>query len=269
MRRGPRGSEVPVGEWLRQIGCTDIEYVGEEEEGPPDYVARFHGDEVAIEATLLHDHAWPEEVRRSFERELREVIERHYADHSDTCLWHVVCEFDPAEAGPPRLTGRKGRRARDRVARALRGEESPPVQLLPEDDIRGWGVTLELLPASESWSLQRVESGEGSGVAQALTARVVGAVQRKTERREKGRRADRYDRWWLVLDDEILIAPKELLGPEERGAVEERVRACSGRGRWSKIVLVSRFQTSPLPPKTPKWFWPLWEHPGDPPLPRS
>ena len=130
-------------------------------------------------------------------------------------------------------------------------------------------MTLDLLPASESWSLERVESGEGMGVALTLADRVGSVVERKTEKLQKGRRATQYHRWWLVLDDDILIVPNGVLSLEERRGVERRVRQCSGRERWSKVVLVSRFQPTRPPPKTPKPFWALWEHPADSSLPQS
>jgi len=41
--RGPKGSEVGVEQWLRRRpGITDVRFVGDEGEGPPDFRARFH-----------------------------------------------------------------------------------------------------------------------------------------------------------------------------------------------------------------------------------
>ena len=259
-------SERTAYEWLKEVGCTNIEHVGDAaHEGPPDFVAEFGGQQVAVEAVLLQDHVWREDRRVGFERALGDTIRRYYEGNPDAPRMHVVCEFDPDEDGPPQLKGKRGREARELVVRALRGEVSTPIQLLPDSDRRGRGVTLDLWPSSGDWSLDPVSSDEGGILP--LADRVADVVARKAAKVAKGRRASSYDRWWLVLDDEVLIAPKTLLDERERREIEARVRECGGRERWSKIVLVSRFQSEPPPARPPKRYWPLWEHPCHAPLP--
>ena len=267
-------SERTACAWLQQVGCTSIEHVGDAaHEGPPDFVAEFRGEEVAVEASLLqeqaeddaHGQGWRETERIAFESALRDTIRGYYEENPDAPQWHIVCEFDPQEDGPPKLHTKRGHRARDRVAEALSGNLSTPLQLLPESRRRGRGVTLDLWPTSGEWWLGPVGSDEGGYLP--LADRVADVVADKTEKVANGRRASRYDRWWLVLDDEVLIVPYTLLDDRERREIKAQVRECPGRERWSKIVLVSRFQSEPPPPKLPKHHWPLWEHPDDPALP--
>ena len=54
-RNRPKDSEIPVEEWLRQIGATNIRYTGGLSQGPPDFVIEYCGEEIAVEVTLLHD----------------------------------------------------------------------------------------------------------------------------------------------------------------------------------------------------------------------
>ncbi len=102
-----------------------------------------------------------------------------------------------------------------------------------------------------------------------LTERVTACVKEKTEKVAKGSRTHQYETWWLVLDDEALIAPKRVMGTEAQAQIEEGVRTCAGRSQWSKIVVMSRFQTEEGPGKKPIWFWPVWEEPGHARLPGS
>lgn len=50
----PKNSELVFCDWLKDIGCTDIRYVGGES-GPPDFVANYMGDTVAIEGSRMLD----------------------------------------------------------------------------------------------------------------------------------------------------------------------------------------------------------------------
>ena len=46
--KGPKGSEVPIQEWLEQIGATDISHVGERN-SPPDFTVMYSSKRIAIE----------------------------------------------------------------------------------------------------------------------------------------------------------------------------------------------------------------------------
>ena len=69
-RREPKDSEIPVGEWLEQIGAASIEYVGDDAGGgPPDYKIEYGGERIAVEVRLLDDGiGWRTEKKRAFER---------------------------------------------------------------------------------------------------------------------------------------------------------------------------------------------------------
>ena len=69
---GPRASEFVVHDWLRRRpGLVDVRYVGDLGEGPPDFLAEFHGVEVAMEVTNMSlDSGWPEEQCVALEEEL-------------------------------------------------------------------------------------------------------------------------------------------------------------------------------------------------------
>ena len=267
-RREPKDSERPVGEWLHQIGATSIEYVGDDAGGgPPDYTIEYGGKRIAVEVRLLDDGTgWPEERKRAFERELKEFI-NEVTGEKDAAKWHTWAEYDPEEPGPPRR-GDKG--WRKKVREALLGEwREKEIQLLPTEKTRGRGIILTLSPAHNEGGFGDLSEDEGLWLASTLTERVTACVKEKAEKVEKGSRAHQYDRWWLVLDDEVLITPKEVLNEEERARVEQSVRMCAGRSQWSKVVVVSRFQTTAPPEKQPKWFWPMWEDERHTPLPES
>ena len=253
----PKGSEIVVGDWLQEVGCDTVEYVGGSE-GPPDYKARFRGKQVAVEATrLLDGEGWDETKRVAFELELQREIENTYSDHPETQKWHARCSYDPIEPRPPSKQGPW----REMVKRAVLVENPVgTVQLLTDSEIRGRGVRLHLTLASNAGSFAGVSSDEGSWVLGNLSTRVEQTIAAKSERVRSGKRAAEFDTWWLVLDDEILYAP-EALTESERTQVTECVRGHPDRNQWSKIVLVSKFKTRAAAPHEtlPLPFWVLWE----------
>ena len=253
----PNGSEVVVGDWLKEYGCDAVEYVGDSE-GPPDFLARYDGNQIAVEATrLLDGEGWDETKRVAFELELKREIENTYSDYPEAQRWHARCSYDPIEPRPPSKQGTW----RKKVRRAILGEFSAgPVQLLVESEIRGRGVRLRLTEASNAGSFTGVSSDEGSWVLGPLTTRVGQTIATKSNRVRAGKRASDFETWWLVLDDEVLYAP-EVLTKSERAQVTECVRGHPDRNHWSKIVLVSKYQTRAAPPQEtlPLRFWVLWE----------
>ena len=264
----PKGSEIPVGEWLDQIGARAIEYAGDDAGGgPPDYTIEYEGEPVAVEVRLLDDGiGWRREKKVAFEREVKELIEEEMAGKGSP-RWHSWVEYDPDEDGPPK---RGDKTWRKRMCEALRRRElMVEVQLLSAEDMRGRGIVLTLQRASNQGSFNRVDEDEGMMVGSVLAERIRACVKEKADKVEKGARTRGYDRWWLVLDDEVLVAPKGVMTKDEQRQIEDSVRTCTGRSQWSKIVLMSRFQTVEPPEKQPKWFWPLWEDPGHAPLPCS
>ena len=260
-----KGSEISAREWLEQIGATKIRFVGNGG-GPPDFLIEYVGETIAVEVTrLLHYEGWERDEEIAFERELQTLIEAVWMEGDSTPRWHVRCEYDPREPCPPKEMWIEHAREALRTA----GPEGGEYQLLAPETIRGRGVNLELLPASNEGSFSGVSTDKGLEVVGTLIERIIDCVSAKAGKIANGKRSKNYSRWWLVLDDEVLIAPVGVLTADERAKIEERIQGCDDRERWSKIVLMSRFQTTPPPPIREKWFYAPWEDPRHPPLPAS
>lgn len=291
----PKGSETSAEQWLRQIGATSIRFLGDErEDGPPDYVIEYAGEEVAVEVTLVHDNdGWGKEKEIAFGRKLHDFISEVLRDENAP-RWHVPqqVEYDEDEQGPPQ-TRKEHAWWEERLETALLSDVPAgtvqEVQLMHPERRQGRGISLVLLRAGNEGRMALRQSGvldvttdAGCLLQSTLTEAVSKAVRDKTRKveraRKQGSRAARYGRWWLVLDDEVMIVPCGILMADERRAVEDAIRCSNQEGTWSKVVLVSRFQPaggSESPPdvevlrERPKWYWPMWEAAEDAPLPRS
>ena len=260
----PKGSEIPIGEWLDQIGATK-HFVGCNREGPPDWEIQYKDDKIGVEVTLLRDtEGWGTTREMAFKRELKRLIK--VASREGMQRWHARCEYDPRVLRPPSM---KNTAWKERVRDALRSSIGGEFQLLPEEDVRGRGVVLMLDPATNEGSFSGVSVDEGCGVLVALTERIPTLVKEKVKKIRKSEKARYYRQWWLVFDDEILIAPIKILSEEERSGIEASIRECEDTVQFSKIVIVSRFQFTPPPVKQDKWFYAPWEDPRHPPLPPS
>ena len=260
----PKSSEISIGEWLDQIGATK-QFVGSDGEGPPDWEIQYKGDTIAVEVTLLHDtEGWGTTRERAFEHELGRLIKE--ASKEGKQRWDARCEYDPRVPRPP---SKENCAWKERVRDALRSSSGGEFQLLPEGDMSGRGVVLELDPASNEGSFAGVSVDEGCAVEAALTKRIVALVKEKVKKIRKSEKAGCYRQWWLVFDDEILIAPIAVLSADEMSRIKASVRECQDTVQLSKIVMVSRFQFTPPSVKQDKWFYAPWEDPRHPPLPPS
>ena len=130
-------------------------------------------------------------------------------------------------------------------------------------------MILELAPASSKGSFVGVSVDQGFIVEPTLTDRIIAETRKKTDKVRNGDRAKNYCQWWLVFDDEILIAPIGVLMASEQSSIATAVQNSIDRNLWSKIVLVSRFQAAPDSQGHPKCFWAPWEDDRHPPLRRS
>lgn len=264
-RKRPKGSECPIGQWLEQIGATDIRYVGDRNE-PPDFEIAYSGERVAVEVARLPLAAgWKKDVEIAFERELEQLIEE-VVGYPGSPRWHSWCEYDSRDRCPSRPEAEAWKqRAREALLTEGPGGE---FQLLPQERLVGRGIVLGLLPAGNQGSFIGVSEDEGYMIESALEDQLSRWIDKKSAKVRKVNRTNEHCRWWLVFDDEIVVAPAGVLGRSQE-EIQSRVRCRIDKELWSKVVLVSRFQSEQPPPKQPKWFWRLWENPQSPALPDS
>ena len=269
-KNGPKGSEIPIMEWLTQIRAENVQYVGsKDQDGPPDWVIEYEGETVAIEVCLLHNSpGWGKTREVAFERELAKLIEEEESvPGAKARQWHVRCEYDPRVS---KSSIRKQQEWKSKARKALRtpglGGE---FQLLSPGSRIGRGVILELTPASSKGSFAGVSVDEGYIVEETLTERIIAETRKKTEKVRNGGRASSYSQWWLVFDDEVLIAPIEVLAASDQARIDTMVQNSIDRKLWSKIIVVSRFQPVHSPRKLAKWFWAPSEDDRHPRLPRA
>ena len=236
----PRDSEARVREWLEHV-ASDVRYEGGGE-GPPDFVVRFLGDEIAVEVMrMLNGEGWPLERREAFERELKIVVES-VKNECDTPRWHVSCEYDPREPRPPRPKGTWV----ETVRNALR-EPGPSgvIQLVPDASRVGRGVVIYYFPASNEGSFTSVSEDIGIAVTRTASTRIAACVAEKARKVRNGCRAQSFSRWWLILEDEEWLS------------IKDKVQCCEGIDQWNKVGLLSRYTGE---------FTAVYERLNEPPL---
>ncbi|MCY4463139.1 MAG: hypothetical protein OXC26_22480 [Albidovulum sp.] len=265
--KGPKGSECPIREWLEQIGATDICYVGNQNE-PPDFAITYSGERIAVEvARLLPAVGWGKETETAFGKELGKLIEEAASDPGSP-RWESWCEYDSRDRCPSRSKAEaEAWKKRAREALLTRGPGGE-FQLLSPKQLVGRGIVLGLRPARNQGSFSGVSVDEGYLIESMLVDQLICWTGKKSSKVKTNNLINKYCRWWLAFDDEIVIAPPGMLG-RSRQKIESDVRGRIDTELWSKVVLVSRFQLEQPPPKKPKWFWPLWENPQCAALPDS
>ena len=234
---GPRGSELVVQEWLqRRSDVVDVHYVGDVGEGPPDFLANFHGVEVAIEVTSMPlDTGWPEDQRLGFEAELQQVV-RSVKDDPEAPRWHVLCEIDDKQPRPPKRNGDWKERVREAL---LRGSGAGDLQLMAESERVGEGVVVKHFPASNDGSLPFANQQGAYLVVGSASTRILDEVHAKAVKVGQSERAQEYSHWWLILDDEVVMFHEELTTGEWRD-IRDAVATSEHIPVWSKVILVSR-----------------------------
>ncbi len=257
--KGPKGSEIPILEWLEQIGATDISYVGDRN-SPPDFTIVYSGKRIAVEVVrLLPNVGWEKTKEIAFERELRNLVEE-IASESSNPRWHSWCHYDPRDSCPSRSESETWK---ERARKAFRtGGPGGEFQLLSPKQLNGRGIILELNTAGNQGSFGGISESEDEGfmIEEApLVDRLVDWIDKKSSKVRRLNPINGTASWWLVFDDEIVMAPATFL-EESRDKIENCLRERIDTELWSKIVLVSRFQWRRPPPKQPTWFWPLWEN---------
>ena len=84
-------SERAIGEWLGLIGATNVQPVGNEGHGPPDFVSDYRGKVIAVEAVLLPTKAKKAVTRNEgIARRVRRMVEDLEAHH----VYQVWFEYD-------------------------------------------------------------------------------------------------------------------------------------------------------------------------------
>ena len=275
-------SEQVVGGWLRQIGATDRRPVGKrrkgekQNQGPPDWVINYRGGTIAVEVTLLRSEKndWSRRMEIGVENSLCELVKKVSLEYGSPLTWHVVCEYAPEQ--PPKTMG-VGKWEHRALAILRSAASAAPVhleeRLLFKDKIRdnGWGVDLYVtaVPAKENSGLVQVSNGQGELVSPAMVENASAAIECKTKKvrdsMARGERSQHYDKWWLVLDDELLMVPD--LQDDEWEDIDCEIRRCPGIDTWSKVVLVSRFQPVHTTQPMNRWYHAFFEDTAHPPLP--
>ncbi len=248
----PRDSEARVKKWLERV-ASDVRYVGGGE-GPPDFVVRFLGDEIAVEVMrMLNGEGWPLERREAFERELKVVVES-VKNECDTPRWHVFCRYDPKEPEPPKPKGPWVETVRNALRKPGPGNE---IQLVPDASQVGSGVVIRYFSASNEGSFNGVSEDIGIAVTRTASMRIAACVAEKARKVRNGRRAQSFSRWWLILEDEVVVV-HNYLSEEEWLSIKDRVRCCEGINQWNKVVLLSRDNRGESTA--------VYERPNEPPL---
>ena len=257
-------SEATCKDWLAQIGATDIRFVGDQH-GPPDFEATYRDELIAVEVTRTKERiGWLREFECAFAKQLEEYIEETTNGTRNCPRWHASCEYDPRETRPP---GKNDRYWRDQVRKALqqrgRGGE---FQLLPQGKMNGRGVRLRLHPATDEGSFTSVQIDEAIFVASELGTCIAEDIRIKTAKVKNGNRLGKYNRWWLVLSDEICMSNPSALRDDSIHHIRQATQRSVGIAQWSKVVLLAR-PADVDPSKRPVHFIPLWEGPLQDPLP--
>lgn len=258
----PKGAEITCREWLVQIGATNIRFTGgSTKKGSADFVVEYKSETIAVQASLLYEEtAWGKTNEAAFDREMRKLIDEE-SSRQGAPRWHSRVEYDPQQAWSS--IGHEWKKCAQRALRTDRPGGKFP--LLPRSKIKGRGVTLTLWPASNEGSYVPVSKDSGNIFMPATVIDpILGKLEAKTTKAKNGSDAGRYDRWWLVLDNEIACGILPDLVDESASAIRDWL----DRKFWSKIVLVSRFQDVPPPQEPPKRFHAVWEDPQHAPLPK-
>ena len=280
--------EKIVYEWLQQIGYCDIDHLKDGRD-PPDFVARKSGKKIAVETRRLPElekqDGW-QRVVRAIDKKMQQLVREAAAKGFS---WTANIEYDDSQS-PDVMRGDWWEKVA--IKHLLLDEESLQqicrqqqnqycnygsrhyyeIQIIPADKQQGYGVVLGLIPSKEG-CFMGVYPCAGVIVAPTLTERVANAVKGKTEKvKNKINReasAGGYDEWWLVLVDEILVAPKEALLDEERASLESSIAKEIDQDIWDRLVLVSPARAKEYPDIQSKWSWLLWEDPRLPSIKES
>lgn len=263
-------SEKLIHEWLVAIikddGGTkdDVEFVGDRNTGvprkrlsPPDFVLTYKDQKIAVEVTRLElevTHKKWITAEISMKKQLNKLT-REIASDNGTCPWYFVCEYDPNYPPPP---GRF-KDIKPQAMKAFReGEPLSEHQLLP-DKKKGYGIELKLVHrVKKDGTPGEVTSCLGIILEDQLENRLPDVIRKK-----EGKVTDEVKKeyegylWWLVLDDEILVALKGVLDHKEVENIVEHVGNLIDKDLWDKVVLVSRWRQ----------VWAIWENPCTAELP--
>ena len=268
----PKGSEMVLRPWLEHFGVVDLEYVGDGN-GPPDYIGQHQNEPIAIEILrLFPSDGWTLEKELGFARELRTLVAEVYRENPNGPGWHVRCEYDPTQACPSRKSTEWKVEARRALSTPGHGGT---YQLIPSNMLKGYGIELHLhqVPMVDAFGHLRehdsglVSSTSGGAPVEELLSNLPRVISDKSRKMRSRTRCLSHDQWWLVLDDDILIAPASILSDNERALVSRQVAQCPDIGLWSKVVLCNRRQPTAPPDPPPYWHWTIWDSSNHPPLP--
>ena len=272
-QNAPKGSEIPTKIWLKQIGMKRIMFVGLVGEGPPDFTGEYLEEKVAVEACLFdNESVWGRRTETAVKEMLGSLILEVQSEEGIVPGFHWFCEYDEQDR-PPKKTDRKSLKKKIReVVRSVEtdGAWGREFRISAQDKSDGRGITL--IPCGQATNETTI-NGWGADAGRILyddelARQIADLVSEKARKVRKSERAQAFDRWWLILDDDVTFA-MDIPSPSSESVFLKHIHEAEGFELWSKIVLLSRMRDTALPPDSPLWFKPLWEDSRCPPLPVS
>jgi len=224
-------------EWLISIGATDIQYCGDQNNGPPDFRVSYKGRQIAVEVTRMDPHhGWEKKKECAFEWEVEKVVKKNNCDPS-TPNWHVVCAYDPGVKCPSKKNTSK---LLEKVLKELKTKDGLRFfQELLEKKFSDGGITFYLTLASNEGSFSGVCVDRGFLVAEKLEKELVKHINKKKEKVKKVILREQNRIWWLVIEDRILQVTIRQLG-QEWDKVKKNVKKKIDVNFWNKVVILGR-----------------------------
>lgn len=245
-------------QWLKRQGYDDVQQPSCD---PPDFVV---AGQYAVEVTRLNPiiTVGDDDKRIKSESEARiplanfikETLAKLGSPGNTGRCWGINCEYDFTKPLPTKKT------VRSQVSEVLKPLLAPyNVSVISSMHKRYFdhdkhsgdelcclgfphlclecGICLELTEFSyspEGFFLANVSDDEGSQVAYDLKEGVEHSLRRKSETIRKQNKKDKYSSWWLILVDNVCLAPLQILSEDELSFILKQ-----NFDFWSRAVIVS------------------------------
>ena len=255
-------AEVCAEEWIRRQGYDDIQR--QQPNDPPDFVIEGH---CAVEVMRLNQIITlgnGDTIKSEYGawKPLKDCIEEVLAELGSPGntgkSWNIDCEYDLTNPRPDPTKPWP----RKKIIHSQISEVFKPL-LAPYDDrvlssmhtrhfdydkhamdeisfphlCLECGICLELTEFShspEGFFLANVSDGEGGQVAHELKEGVKHSLRVKSKKVRDQSKKDKYSSWWLILVDNICLAPLQILSKDELSSVLDQ-----NFDFWSRVIIVS------------------------------